>query len=79
MRAKRYADESEDIETKPIVVVKSFKKKRLPTMGIPISETQASMYEEFEVIKINSRGVEQPRIIGIDQTKIYNYDPEVRK
>lgn len=48
-------------------------------MGIPISETQASMYEEFEVIKINSRGVEQPRIIGIDQTKIYNYDPEVRK
>lgn len=40
---------------------------------------QASMYEEFPVVKINKRGVRQNRILGIDQIKIYNYDVEIRK
>lgn len=29
-------------------------------------------------MKINRRGAKQNRILGIDQTKIYNYDPAVR-
>lgn len=37
------------------------------------------MYEEFEVTKINSRGMKQARILGIDQMKIYNYDSDLRK
>ena len=40
---------------------------------------QASMYEEFPVVKINKRGVRQDRILGIDQIKIYNYAAEIRK
>ena len=41
---------------------------------MPIGLTEASQYEEFSVIKVNSKGFEQDRIIGIDQNKIYNYD-----
>ena len=43
-------------------------------MGI----NQASMYEEFPVVKINRRGARQHRILGIDQIKIYNYEYELR-
>ena len=31
------------------------------------------------MVKINRRGSRQPRILGIDQIKIYNYTPELRK
>ena len=43
-------------------------------MGI----NQASMYEEFPVVKINRWGAKQMRILGIDQIKIYNYESEFR-
>ena len=79
VKEKRFADESEEKEAKPIVVIKSFSKKHTPSQIIPIGIVQASMYEEFEVIKINSRGMKQERILGIDQMKIYNYDLDFRK
>jgi hypothetical protein len=36
------------------------------------NEMKASKYEEFDVIKINKRGVRQARILGIDQLNLYN-------
>ena len=45
---------------------------------MPIGINEASQYEEFEVIKINPMGFDQERILGIDQTKIYNYDKSYR-
>jgi len=55
------------------------------TSGQPITEeechvltiTQASNYEEFLVVKVNAWGNRQNRVIGIDQSKLYNYDQEV--
>ena len=46
---------------------------------MPIGLSEASQYEEFSVIKINSMGFEQERILGVDQTKIYNYDKSFRQ
>ena len=46
---------------------------------MPIGLAEASRYEEFEVRKVNSRGVQQERILGVDQTKIYNYDKQHRE
>jgi len=46
---------------------------------MPIGLSEASQYEEFPVIKINSMGFEQERILGIDQTKVYNYDKSYRQ
>ena len=48
-------------------------------MEMPIGLSEASSYEEFTVIKVNSMGFEQERILGIDQTKIYNYDKSYRR
>jgi hypothetical protein len=31
------------------------------------------------VVKVNSMGFEQERILGIDQTKLYNYDKSFRE
>jgi hypothetical protein len=50
-----------------------------PTIEMPIGLTEASYYEEFPVIKINTMGFEQERILGIDQTKMYNYDKSYRQ
>jgi hypothetical protein len=41
--------------------------------------TSASNYEVFEVVKVNTWGIRQSRVLGIDQTKIYNYDKETHK
>ena len=30
------------------------------------------------MVKVNTLGFQQERVLGIDQNKIYNYDPEVR-
>lgn len=46
---------------------------------MPIGLSEASQYEEFTVIKVNNMGIEQERIIGIDQNKVYNYDKQVRE
>jgi hypothetical protein len=55
------------------------KKEREHLINLPMGLNEASKYEEFAVIKVNSMGFEQERILGIDQTKIYNYDKNVRE
>jgi hypothetical protein len=39
----------------------------------PIGINEASRYEEFAVTKISSLGIAIERILGIDQSKLYNY------
>jgi len=36
------------------------------------SETTASRYKEYNVVKVNKRGVKQERVLGIDQQRLYN-------
>ena len=44
----------------------------------PLNEMQASKYEEFILIKINDKGKRQDRMLGIDQSKIYNINLKSR-
>ena len=41
------------------------------------SDVTASRYKEYQVVKVNKRGVRQDRILGIDRQKIYNIAPDV--
>ena len=43
---------------------------------IDMNETQAALYEEFEVTKIKCNGVREVRILGINKFNIFNkYKP----
>lgn len=78
-KKRKFLDEPE-VEKVPLRIrAATLPKDVTSSIFSPIGITEASRYEEFEVIKINRRGAEQPRIIGFDQTKYYNYDPSVRK
>lgn len=39
---------------------------------ILMNEIDIAKYNEFELIKINDRGIRQSRIFGIDLTRVYN-------
>jgi hypothetical protein len=76
---KTFADEPQ-YKTITIEIEKEEKDSKYEDINIaPLSLTQASMYEEFSVIKINDRGNRQNRILGIDQNKLYNFEKEVGK
>lgn len=64
---------------RPCRVISNIPKDLSVNLLPPIGISEASRYEEFDVTKINRRGVYQPRVLGIDQTKIYNYEETMRK
>ena len=44
-------------------------------VDVILSSQSAMLYKEYAVVKINKRGVRQPRVLGIDHTKFRNLAP----
>lgn len=74
-----YEDLEDDEKPKPFSVIENIPTRTMVEPINPIGITEASKYEEFEVIKLSPFGMDQERVLGIDQFKIYNYEKSVRK
>ena len=80
IKAKKFIDDTETDhkQRKPLRSLTIFQQSEPSSPPLPIGLQEASEYQEFSVVKVNSMGFQQERVLGIDQNKIYNYDPEVR-
>ena len=56
----------------------SNQRKEKPPVTYLFTEQTASMYVEYNVVKVNRHGTRQERILGIDREKIYNLLPRLQ-